>query len=180
MYRSGGVMLGLLAALQPRFSRPVLNRSQSQMNADFQTRSRFFWHEIEKLPSRRSVIVMSIDSSRDSGYLALAAVEVAVQGTGAMPCQPGFTENEYNVMTADVITEGQFLLKGTRFLPRLICFKTGESKRSEEDAVGERLTAAKQSPRFRSPLLTISPTHTHWSVALTSTCLEFAVGCMPG
>lgn len=27
---------------------------------------------------------------------------------------------------------------GTRFLPRLICFKTGESKWSEEDAVGER------------------------------------------
>lgn len=43
-----------------------------------------------------------------------------------------------------------------------------------------RLTAAKQSLRFRSPLLTISPTHTHWSVPLTSTCLEFAVGCMPG
>jgi len=41
-----------------------------------------------------------------------------------------------------------------------------------------RLTAAKQSPRFRSPLLTIS--HTHWSAPLTSTCLEFAVGCMPG
>ncbi|KAG1964566.1 cadherin-2 [Pimephales promelas] len=41
----------------------------------------------------------------------LAALQVAVQGTGAMPCQPGFTENEYNVMTADVITEGQFLLK---------------------------------------------------------------------
>ncbi|XP_027035406.1 cadherin-2 [Tachysurus fulvidraco] len=41
----------------------------------------------------------------------VAALQVVLQAAGDVPCQPGFTQQEYSVVVNDIITEGQALLK---------------------------------------------------------------------